>query len=200
MLRYATVASIIGAGLLFVSAAIADPTPAVSPQASPTASSGNHMSVDPCALMTAHDAASVLGSVNPTPQRPSADECLWSAATVTHSTGPVSQVLFTASAAQSAKQGCHGLTCLSIAQSVTSLIPGMSSFNNTLNEIGGTATMVQGLGQRAAWSNGILAVLQNQVIYKFQLSGNQSNTLNASETLAHLVLNNVQNKQASPQP
>lgn len=76
----------------------------------------------------------------------------------------------------------------------------MSSFNNTLSEIGGTATMIQGLGQRAGWSNGVLAVLQDQVIFKLKLSGTQSDMLDASELLAHEVLNNIQAKSATPQP
>jgi hypothetical protein len=174
------------------------PTPSATPSSAPA--TGNHPSVDPCALLTAHDAASVVGAVNPTPQRPSPNECLWSAAVATKSTGAVSQVLFTADVAQEAKHGCHGLGCLSIVQSVTGMIPGMSSFNSTLNQIGGTATMVEGIGQRAAWANGVLAVLQNQLIFKLQLSGSQSDMLNASESLAHLVVNNIQSRQASPQP
>jgi hypothetical protein len=174
------------------------PSPSATPSTVPA--TGNHPSIDPCALLTAHDASSVVGAVNPTPQRPSANECLWSAAVATHSTGPVSQVLFTADVAQEAKHGCHGLGCLSIVQTVTGMIPGMSSFNSTLNQIGGTATMVEGIGQRAAWTNGVLAVLQDQVIFKLQLSGSQSDMLNASESLAHLVVNNIQSKQATPQP
>jgi hypothetical protein len=201
-------AGALSVAIAYGSAAVAAPNPAASVQPSPSPSAspssvpatGNHPSIDPCALLTAHDASSVVGAVNPTPQRPSANECLWSAAVATNSTGPVSQVLFTADVAQEAKHGCHGLGCLSIVQQVTGMIPGLSSFNSTLSQIGGTATMVQGIGQRAAWANGILAVLQDQVIFKLQLSGRQSDMLNASESLAHLVVNNLQNKQATPHP
>ncbi len=207
MTRFALIAGVAGIALLFSTAAIADPNPAASAKGASSAStpgsgpgSGNHMSVDPCALLTARDASSVVGAVNLTPQRPSANECLWSAASLTHSTGPVSQVLFTANLAQGAKHGCRWLGCVALVQSVTGMIPGMSSFNNTLSEIGGTATMIQGLGQRAGWANGILAVLQNQLIFKLKLSGRQSDMLNASELLAHKVLNNMQNKSATPHP
>jgi len=79
------------------------------------------------------------------------------------------------------------------------MIPGMSSFNRTLSEMGGTATMIQGLGQRAGWSNGVLAVLQNQLIFKLKLSGTQAEMLNASEALARKVLTNMQST-ASPRP
>jgi hypothetical protein len=207
MMKFA-LAAVLSVAIAGGSAGLAAPNPAPSASASPSPSaspssvpsSGSHPAIDPCALLTARDASSVVGAVNPTPQRPSANECLWSAAVATNTTGPVSQVLFTADAAQQAKHGCHGFGCLSIVQSVTEMIPGMSSFNSTLNQIGGTATMVEGIGQRAAWANGILAVLQDQVIFKLQLSGKQSDMLNASESLAHLVVNNIQNKQATPHP
>jgi hypothetical protein len=206
MTRIAVVAAVAGLALLCAAEAVADPSPAPQASSAPSASatssppgSGNHMSVDPCALLTARDASSVVGAVNSTPQRPSANECLWSAASLTHATGPVSQVLFTADLAQEAKHGCHGLGCIGIVQSVTGMIPGMSSFNSTVSEIGGAATMIQGLGQRAAWANGILAVLQDQVIFKLKLSGTQSDMLDASESLARNVLNNMQ-KPATPPP
>jgi len=150
--------------------------------------------------LTARDASSVIGAVNPTPRRPSPDECLWSAASLTNASGPVSQVLFTVDVAQQAKHGCHGLGCLSAVQSVTSVIPGTSAFNNTLSTIGGTATTIQGLGQKAAWSNGILAVLQDQTIFKVQLSGTQSDLLDPSKQLAEKVLTNMQNNSSTPQP
>ena len=210
MTRIALVAALAGVAFLCAAQAVADPNPMVSPQPQASAvpsmttpsslpGSGNHMSVDPCALLTARDASSVVGAVNPTPQRPSANECLWSAASVANATGPVSQVLFTVDLAQEAKHGCHGLGCIGIVQSVTGMIPGMSSFNSTVSEIGGAATMIQGLGQRAAWSNGILAVLQDQVIFRLKLGGAQSEMLNASESIARNVLNNMHNKAATPQ-
>ncbi len=203
--RVAMFIAAVGTLLMLASTTVrADPNPASSAAASTqsngtgNANSPNHMSVDPCALLTARDATSVVGAVNPTPQRPAPNECLWSAASLAHGQGPVSQVLFTVDAAQEAKHGCHGFGCVSMVQSVSNVIPGTSSFNNTLNQIGGAATTIEGLGQRAAWSNGVLAVLQNQLIFKLKLSGTQSDMLDASEQLAHKVLNNMQG-QPTPQ-
>jgi hypothetical protein len=201
MIRHAVMTVAMLAVLASARPALADATPAASPSGGTTSSAGsNHPSVDPCALLTARDASSVIGAVNPTPRRPSPDECLWSAASLTNASGPVSQVLFTVDAAQQVKHGCHGLGCLSAVQSVTSMIPGASAFDNTLSTIGGTATMIQGLGQKAAWSNGILAVLQDQTIFKVQLSGTQSDLLDPSKQLAEKVLTNLQNSPATPQP
>jgi len=202
-LRVASVATLLS---VFVGiAAVADPQPSLSPQASPEPSASasgasGHVSVDPCALLTARDASSVIGAVNPRPQRPSPNQCLWSAASLSHSTASVSQVLFTADVAQEAKHGCHGLGCLGIVQSVAGMIPGLSPFNNAVSEIGGTATTIEGLGQRAAWTNGVLAVLQNQMIFKLRLSGTQADMLSGSQVLARKVLNNLQSRTATPHP
>jgi hypothetical protein len=173
---------------------LADANPSASPQASPIPKAGGtHWSVDPCALLSANDVAGTLGAVNPVPQRPTADECLWNAAANSHTPHGVSQVLFTVDAVQAARHGCHGLQCIAVVQSVTGYIPGLDGFNSTVSELGSTATLISGLGQRAAWGHGILAVLENETIFKVQLSGGQSNLLNISELLAQKVLSNMKN-------
>lgn len=182
--------------LLSAGIGLASPSPAPSPQAGSSAAPGGGIGVDPCQLLTARDASSVIGSVNPKPQRPSPNECLWSAASVTNTTGPVSQVLFTVDTTQQVKHGCKGFGCVQMVQSISNVapgvIPGMDTFNNTVNKIGGTATMIEGLGQKAAWSNGILAVLQDQTVFKLHLTGTQSNMLDPSKELAQKVLDNMQ--------
>jgi hypothetical protein len=168
--------------------ALADTSAAASP--SPSSSSKSHWSVDPCSLLGANDLTEAVGAVNP-PRRPSTDECLWSAATNQHTPRGVSQVLLTVDAADQAKNGCKGLNCVYIVRAITGYIPGLDRFNSTVDTLGSTAILIKGLGQKAAWGHGILAVLENNTIFKVQLSGTQSDMLSASELLAQKVLANM---------
>lgn len=168
--------------------------PATSPQPSPQVSPAatKRPGVDPCALLGQSDVASALGvgiDQVRAPTRPTPNECLW--AGVVHTSGPAQQVLLTVDAAQAAKSGCRGLGCLSIVQSVTDYIPGMSSFNRAV----GTAEDVEyitGLGDKAAWKNGQLTVLKQGVVFGLDVSAaHSSSALAASELLARTVLTRI---------
>lgn len=169
---------------------------AASPSATPTEQPAQHAAaVDPCALLSASDVQSALHAAAPTPQRPSANECLWAAAAhaPAGTAGGMSQLLVTVDSAQAAKRGCRGLGCLSLVQSVAGVIPGADRFSNALNEAAGAAGTVQeisGLGERAGWTNGVLVVLRDAVILKVQLTGTAAggNALALSEVVARSAL------------
>lgn len=184
-----TIVLILILGLALGGLAKADPTPTATPQATPA--SKNHWSVDPCTLLGSNDLTDAVGAVNPHPQRPTADQCLWSAAQNNHTPNGVRQVLLTVDAADEAKHGCKGLNCLAMVRAITGYIPGMDQFNSTVDTLGSTATLISGLGQKAAWGHGILAVLEDDTIFKVQLSGTESDALSASELLAQKVLDNM---------
>jgi hypothetical protein len=178
-------------GLACTGRSFGAPTPAPSPQSPAPAPSRPHWAVDPCALLGSNDLTDAVGAVNPHPTRPTPDQCLWSVAQNQHTPGGVRQVLLTVDAADEAKNGCKGLNCVALIRSITGYIPGLDRFNNTVDTLGGDATLISGLGNRAAWGHGILAVLENNTIFKLQLSGTQSDMLDASELLAHKVISNM---------
>jgi hypothetical protein len=170
--------------------ALAQPTPSPTPSSSPSTSTKSPWTVDPCRLLGSNDLYDVVGSVNPHPQHPTADECLWNAAVQQHTPHSVSQVLLTVDTAVNAK-GCHGLNCVYYLRAVTGYVPGMDRFNQTFDELGEGAVLISGLGQRAGWGHGILAVLDNDTIFKLQLTGSQSDMLDASELLARKIIYNM---------
>jgi hypothetical protein len=63
----------------------------------------------------------------------------------------------------------------------------------------GQVQMITGLGEKAGWSNGLLTVLQNNVLYKVKIGGLASSqlALDASELIARSALNRTH---ASPKP
>lgn len=183
------IASLLAASLLLAATATAPPS------AAPASQTAQHAAVDPCALLSATDVQSALHAAAPSPQRPSANECLWAAAThaPAGAAGSMSQLLVTVDTAQTAKHGCRGLGCLSLVQTVAAFVPGADRFSNALNEAAGAAGTVQeisGLGDRAGWTNGVLVVLRDAVILKIQLSGSAAgaDALALSEVVARSAL------------
>src|ERR1700674_391627 len=100
------------------------------------------------------------------------------------------------------KPVCKGINCLWLAHSVTSSLgvnlPGSQLFDQAMSTAGQVQT-ITGLGEKAGWANGLLTVLQNNVLYKVKVGGLASSqlALNASELIARGALNRTH---AAPHP
>ncbi|HXM19632.1 MAG TPA: hypothetical protein VN934_12620 [Candidatus Tumulicola sp.] len=77
-------------------------------------------------------------------------------------------------------------------------LPGSQLFDQAMSTAGQVQT-ITGLGEKAGWANGLLTVLQNNVLYKVKVGGLASSqlALNASELIARGALNRTH---ASPHP
>jgi hypothetical protein len=179
--------------------ASATPSPTPAPDATPKPGG-----IDPCALLGAPDVASALHTTVHNlahPHRPTADECLWAATSRMQGVVPP-QVLFGLQIAQS-KPACRGINCLWMAHSITSSLgvnlPGSQLFDHAMSTAG-EVQYITGLGEKAGWANGLLTVLQNNVLYKVQIGGLATSqlALDASELIARHALNRAQTPPTAP--
>jgi len=196
MLR--TLAALAGAAIVSLPVLAWADTATPSPDATPRPGG-----VDPCALLAAPDVASALHTTVHNlahPHRPTADECVWAATSRVQGAVPP-QVMFALQMGQS-KPACKGINCLWLAHSVTSSLgvnlPGSQLFDRAMSTAG-QVQMITGLGEKAGWANGLLTVLQNNVLYKVKVGGLKSSqlALDASELIARGALNRTH---ASPKP
>ncbi|MDQ6825559.1 MAG: hypothetical protein M3007_08880 [Candidatus Eremiobacteraeota bacterium] len=103
---------------------------------------------------------------------------------------PAGQVMLALDVAQNPKRACKGLRCVWLAQSIAGSIPGVQLFNSKLGGALNDAQMIAGLGDKAAWNNGRLTVLKNEVVFPLQVSSahSGSSSLGVSEALTQTVL------------
>lgn len=176
-----------GTGAIAVTQSL-QPAPAAQAQ-SAQAQSGNTggSKADPCAMLSRSDVASALGvgaATVGTPQRSSANECVWAVAS--HAGAPAQNVVLLAQPVQAAQTACHGLGCLG---KVTSLlgahVPGLpGQFADAFDD----AQLISGLGDKASWKDGKLTVLRADMAFQVLVHGTASPALATSEALARDVL------------
>ncbi|MDQ6933329.1 MAG: hypothetical protein M3160_09180 [Candidatus Eremiobacteraeota bacterium] len=183
--RHTAVAALILSSLLS-SPAYADSS--TSPSPSPAI---HEVKIDPCAMLAAPNLASALGvavQTIGTPQRPSANQCLWAVAAHGSAT-PAQTVLLVLDANEMKKSPCRGLSCLGLARSIVGMIPGVN-IPAPMEAAFADAQLISGLGDKAAWKNGWLTVVKDQVAFQLlvQAPAASQSQLEVSQILAQNVL------------
>jgi len=179
-------------------------TPATATAITPSTKAGAPKTSDPCALLDSQTVAQALGVAIDqvaAPTHPTADECLWAAAS--HAPLPIQNILLTVKPiTQGAKLHCKGFTCLQLVQSVLDMTPlaNNQTYATLVGPVESSAVQIAGLGNKAMWANGALTVLASAAAFQLKLGGSAdtSQYLQGSEDLAKLILSRMGQSGSQP--
>ncbi len=169
------------------------PSPSPSSEPSAGVNAGGHF-YDPCAMVSQQDVASAAGvAVNQvsSPSRPTSDECAWAVAS--HAGAPAQEVVLTLQSADDVRKA-RGFSRFTSALSTVRSIPGVPVVNNPIvDEAFSGAQEISNLGDRAGWKNGVLSVLEGQVLIQVDATGQSSGSqsLAVSKAIARSAIENV---------
>lgn len=162
---------------------------------------------DPCAVVSRNDVASAAGvAVDQVyaPTQPTKNECVWAVAA--HGGMAAQNVALTIQSIDQVKAS-HGIAKFGALLGAIRNLSGVSGVSLPISPLVtqafADAQVVAGLGDRAGWKNGTLAVLKNQALFQLTATGQTTDagSLRLSRALAQSALNHIDiSGPATPKP